>query len=170
MIGLLAVVLLAGATELKIVPPDPSVVLTDPEHRDDFVTFARQAGSVVRVREAYRSKDVPTQISVVKLEVVEQIAGAPIERLEIAASIWDVIAPQHLQREGATFLLLVRDRNEILNVQSNGVPFWYGSGIIPIIDGAVPDSYAFGYDRLLILRPVTLPLIRQQLRSIVVGK
>ena len=161
--------LLAGATDSKIVPPDSNSVLTKSVPREDFVTLARQAVSVVRVKEASRRIDTHTLVVVVELEVVEQIIGAPVEHLEVAASIWDVVAPQPLRREGATFLLMVNHGGEILHVHSNGVPFVYGAGIVPIVNDAIPDDYADRYDELLILRPVTLAIIRQQLsRSAVV--
>jgi hypothetical protein len=157
----LATMLLAASAELKIVVPKDDTVLTDPASRDDFVTLARQADSVVRVKETFRSTS--EGIPVVHLDVVEQIAGEPVPDLVVAAAVWDVVAPWNLRREITTFLLLVRKREEILYVQSNGIPRIYGSGVIPVVDDVVPDEYAYRYDYLCIVRPITLGSIRNQL-------
>src|SRR5262245_32491269 len=107
----LALLLVAGASELKVVPPKDDTVLTDPRHREDFVTLASRADAVVRVKEVFRSTD--DLIPVVFLEVVETIAGSPVsDHVVVAASIWDVIAPSDLRREKATFLLMLNDDGE----------------------------------------------------------
>ena len=160
----LAVVLLVPATELRVVVPKDDTVLTNPGSRNDFVSLAARADSVVRVKESFRSTHGSTPI--VTLDVVEQIAGVPVRHLEIAASVWDVVATWKMRQEDATFLLMIRDRDEILHVQSNGIPFTLAPGIIPIVDEAVPEFYADLYDSLLIIRPVTLDLIRQQLARV----
>ena len=157
----LTTVLLAATTELKIVVPKDDTTLTHPASRDDFVTLARQADSVVRVKETFRSVSQGTPV--VDLDVVEQIVGEPVGHLVIAAAVWDVVAPWNLRRENTTFLLLIRKGEEILYVQYNGIPFIHGSGVIPVVDDVVPEGYAYRYDYLCILRPISLDIIRQQL-------
>jgi hypothetical protein len=129
---------------------------------DDFVTLARKADSVVLVKEGFRSSFPDDVTPKIDLEVVEQLSGPPVESLSVAAAVWDVVAPRTLKREETTFLLLVRDREEILGIEQNGIPLLIRPGMIPIVDSVVPMEYEWLYDFRLFLHPVTLAMIRDR--------
>jgi hypothetical protein len=154
---LLAFLFLGGTPCHTPVLPCPDSGCPEPQ---DFVTLAQRADSVVRVKESSRSTFQYAPI--VTLDVVEQMAGGHVDRLEIAASLWDAIVPWSLRREKTTFLLMVTSTGEIMDVQSNGIPV--GSPlVIPILHDMVLEDYVYLYDHDALVRSITLDMVRAQL-------
>jgi len=126
----------------------PDTVPTLPLQFSGFRDQAAKAESVVRAKELRRSS-VFDPTPMVYLEVVEQIAGKPIEgEIVVAASAWDAVAPYPPRRDSTTFLLNMRNREEIMCIQLNGVPTRHNAcaGMLPVVDDSIPASYAKDYD------------------------
>jgi hypothetical protein len=143
---------------------DTEWVLTDPFRFRSFRFQAAEAESVVRVREALRTTDNMTPL--VHLEVVENVAGKPIqESIVVAAAVWDVVAPWTLRRETTTFLLNMGGRGEIMCIQVNGIPTEHGdcSGIVPIVSDAIPKAYVTDYDSFSCADSIPMSVVREQL-------
>ena len=152
------VVLLAGGC----VPTDR--VPTLPIQYTDFIHQAAKAESVVRVKEGRRESSRQTPL--VYLQVIEHIAGKPIQDdIVVAASVWDVVAPATLTRDRTTFLLNMSNREEIMCIQYNGIPLRHQgcAGMLPVVDDAIPKNYAIDYDLYSCDEAVPMSWVRAQL-------
>jgi hypothetical protein len=86
--------------------------------------------------------------SVVDLEIVEVLRGEKQpQKILVSRGVWDVWSPKN-QPAGTTYLVLLRQGEELLCGHMNGLIVLDHScnGILPVVRGAIPKEFAKEYD------------------------
>jgi hypothetical protein len=127
-----------------------------------FIQAAVDAGGIIRARLTMAEN------SAVGLEVVEDVFGKDLpKRVLISKSLWDVWGPKGLPVEGVTYLVLLRQGEELLCGHINGLILLDHScnGILPVVEGAIPKEFGKQYDGASV-QAIPLAKVRDQIRSI----
>jgi len=131
-----------------------------------FSIAMNDAGGIVRAKLTMDEK------SAVGLEVVEVLHGKDLpKKILVSKALWDVWGPKALPPGQATYLVLLRQGEELLCGHINGLIALSHSchGILPVVEGAIPKQFAKEYDGTSD-QAIALSQVRKQVRSIERGR
>src|SRR5881628_349118 len=104
-----------------------------------FKEAAAEAAGIVRARVTGDDK------SGVRLEVLESIRGTDTPRsILVSRSLWDIWSPKNVPAGEVTYLVLLRQGEELLCGHMNGlILLSHGCvGILPVINDSIPKQFA----------------------------
>src|SRR5262249_12968257 len=120
-----------------------------------------EAQGIVRVVVTGDSSSAPT------LKVVEVVRGKDIPKsIQVSSELWSVHRPKGLPSGDVSYLVLLRQGEELLCGHMNGLIIISHTcaGILPVIGDAIPQEFAKRYDGES-TQAIEMKQVRRELRN-----